>query len=182
MASMVPDRLLSAIPRESSDRELTGGWTPQRVRANDRQPRTKPKSPDFPRRVLLVDPSYSECARLRNELIAGQLEVYTATDLITAVHALSNFQPNLVLRISRLPTYSGMELVRRVTEGSSTRSIPVILYTDISTADERVKALDLGAADVLSKPFGNAELIARVARCSQGPAYAFRAGAASPPG
>jgi diguanylate cyclase (GGDEF)-like protein len=90
------------------------------------------------------------------------MEVYTASDLTTAVQALSHFQPNLILSHLRLPTHGGIELVRRVKEGCSTQSIPVILYSDITTVEERVRALDLGAADLLSKPFVSAELIARV--------------------
>jgi len=90
------------------------------------------------------------------------MDVYAASDLITAVRALSNFQPDVILAHMRLPTYGGMELVRRVKEDCSTRSIPVILYSDIATAEERIRALDLGAADLLSKPLVSAELIARV--------------------
>jgi len=141
---------------------MVGAWTPGETRANDAQLRPELESLDFPRRVLLVEPSLRECERLRNVLISGQMEVYTASDLITAVHALSNFQPNLILAHMRLPTYGGMELVRRVKEDCSTWSIPVILYSDITTAEERVRALELGAVDLLSKPFVSAELIARV--------------------
>jgi diguanylate cyclase (GGDEF)-like protein len=90
------------------------------------------------------------------------MEVHTATDLSTAIYALSNFQPNLILAQMHLPTYGGIELVRRVRESFSTQLIPVILYSDITTAEERVRALDLGAADLLSKPFVSAELVARV--------------------
>src|SRR6516165_4570997 len=90
------------------------------------------------------------------------MEVHTATDLSTAIYALSNFQPNLILAQMHLPTYGGIELVRRVRESFSTQLIPVILYSDITTAEERVRALDLGAADLLSKPFISAELVARV--------------------
>jgi diguanylate cyclase (GGDEF)-like protein len=120
------------------------------------------KPPDFPRRVLLVEPSFLERARLHNELIAGQMEVHTVNDLTTAVYALSKFQPNLILAHMRLPTHGGIELVRRVKESWATQSIPVILYSDNTTPEERVRAWDLGAADLLSKPFVTAELIARV--------------------
>src|SRR5208283_4795031 len=69
---------------------------------------------EVPRRVLLVEPTSSERWWLRNELIAGQMEVYDATDLIMALRAIPIFRPNLILAQLRLPTYSGLELVRRV--------------------------------------------------------------------
>jgi diguanylate cyclase (GGDEF)-like protein len=117
---------------------------------------------ELSRRVLLVESSPSETARIRNELIAGQIEVYTAGDVITAVHALPIHQPSLILSQLRLPIFGGMELIRRVKEDHATRSIPIILYSDIATAAERVQALDMGAVDLLTKPLISAELIARV--------------------
>jgi two-component system cell cycle response regulator len=61
-----------------------------------------------------------------------------------------------------MPTFGGLELVRWLKENHATRSIPVILYSDMATAEERVRALDMGAVDLLVKPFVSAELIARV--------------------
>ena len=112
--------------------------------------------------VLLVEPCSSESARLRNELVARQIEVFVTRDLISTAHALSLIQPNLILAQVRLPTFGGLDLVRWLKEHDTTRSIPVILYSDIATAEERIQALDLGAVDFLTKPFVNAELIARV--------------------
>ena len=113
-------------------------------------------------RVLLVEPAASERAWLRNELITGQMEVFEAADLITALRCVSIFQPNLILAQLRLPTYGGMELVRRLKQDQATRFIPVLLYSDMATAEERVLALDLGASDVISKPFVGAEILARL--------------------
>jgi two-component system cell cycle response regulator len=162
MASMVPDESPPRLVRGLNRPPTARVWTRGEVQADDARRGPEPELTGFPRRVLLVEPSLRECVRLRNELIAGQMEVYTASDLIAATHALANFQPNLILAQMRLPTYGGMELVRRVKEDCSTRFIPVILYSEITTAEERVKALELGAADLLSKPFIRAELIARV--------------------
>jgi diguanylate cyclase (GGDEF)-like protein len=116
----------------------------------------------FPRRVLLVEPSSAEAMRFHNELIASKLEVYVARDLITATRALSIFQPNIILTQLRLTTYGGLELLRRLKEDPITHSIPMILYSDIVTARERIQAIEMGAVDVLAKPFINEELIARV--------------------
>jgi diguanylate cyclase (GGDEF)-like protein len=132
---------------------LQPGGTTSRLEA-------KPIEP--PRRVLLVESSRSERSRLRGELLAAQLEVHEASDLITAAQAVPIVQPNLILAQMRLPTHSGMELVRRLKEDRATYWIPVILYSDITSPEERVRALDLGAVDVLSKPFVSAELVARV--------------------
>jgi len=159
---MVPSGLSPTLVRGLNQAPTASARTSEETRADAAPLRPELGPPDFPRRVLLVEPSLRECTRLRNELIAGQMEVYAASDLITAVRALSDFQPNLILAHMRLPTYGGMELVRRMKEDCSTRSIPVILYSDIATAEERIKALDLGAADLLTKPLVCAELIARV--------------------
>jgi diguanylate cyclase (GGDEF)-like protein len=117
---------------------------------------------ELSRRVLLVESSPSEAARIRNELIAGQIEVYTAGDVITAIHALPLHGPSLILSQLRLPIVGGMELIRRLKQDHATRSIPIILYSDIATAAERVQALDMGAVDLLTKPLVSAELIARI--------------------
>src|SRR5271165_2592215 len=117
---------------------------------------------EFPRRVLVVEPSSSERLRLCNILSGGQMEVYPAGDLITALHAFAAFKPDLILAQLRLPTHNGLALVRRVNEDQATRSIPVILYGDMTTAEERISALDLGALDLIKQPFVNTELLARV--------------------
>ena len=91
--------------------------------------------------------------RLRNILIGGQLEVSTASDLITALHALSTFQPDLILAQMRLPTHGGIELLRRTNEHMLTRFVPTILYGGTVTAAERIIAFNLGATDLISEPF-----------------------------
>jgi diguanylate cyclase (GGDEF)-like protein len=112
--------------------------------------------------VLLVEPALDERWWLRNELLAGRMEVCEATDLISAQRALSMFRPNLILAQLRLQTYNGLELVRRLKREVATQSIPILLYTDMATATERIQALDLGASDLISKPFVGAELLARL--------------------
>jgi diguanylate cyclase (GGDEF)-like protein len=160
--STVPDKAAPALaqrlnPMSSADTGLSRGAENTTAWLNLELESTDPQS--F---VLLVEPCPAEAARLRNELIAGQFEVFVAGDLISVAHALSLIQPNLVLAQVRLPTFGGLELVRWLKEQHATRLIPVILYSDITTAEERIQALDLGAIDLLSKPLVSAELIARV--------------------
>jgi diguanylate cyclase (GGDEF)-like protein len=120
------------------------------------------ESSHFPRRVLVVEPSSDECSRLCHVLAGGAMEVYPAGDLISAVTAVQTFQPDLILAQLRLPTHSGLALVRRLKKDDATHMVPVILYADLTTSDERIKALDLGALDVITEPVVSAELIARV--------------------
>ena len=112
--------------------------------------------------ILLVEPCPIEAVRLRNELVSHTFEVHTARDLISAAHSLSLVQPNLILSQIRLATFNGLELLRWLKEQQLTRLIPVILYTEIATPEERITALELGAVDLLTKPFLTAELIVRV--------------------
>jgi two-component system cell cycle response regulator len=109
-----------------------------------------------------VEPSSSERSRLCDILVASKLEVYPASDLITAIHALAIFQPDLVLAQLRLRTHDGLALVREVKEKEATRLVPVILFSERATSEERITALDLGATDLITQPLVSAELIARV--------------------
>ena len=116
----------------------------------------------FPRRVLVVEPSQRACSRLCNILTAAEMEVFPAGDLITALHAVPGFQPNLIVAQLHLPTHNGLALVRKVRDDDASRQIPVLLYSENTTADERIRALDLGAVDLISEPISSAELVARV--------------------
>ncbi len=157
----------SRVSRSSRDL-ITGGSssthspveTPQRELAPEWDRNWDPLA--FPRRVLLVEPSRTERRRLRNELIAAQLEVHEVEDLITAMETAPISRPNLILAQMRQPGASGLELIRRVKEDRTTHSIPVMLYSKFATEAERVRAFELGAADLLAHPFAEAELIARI--------------------
>ncbi len=162
MLSKVPEKIVQPVAHDLSQmvtasRKLALGEENNEVCYNPDL-----ESADSHPVVLLVEPCCSECARLRNELIANQVEVISAGDLISAAHALSLVQPNLVLSQVRLPTFGGLDLLRWLKREYATRSIPVILYGDIATSEERIQAIDLGAVDFLTKPFVNAELIARM--------------------
>lgn len=117
---------------------------------------------EVPRRVLLIEPSPSERSWLRNELKAGQIEVFEACDVISALRAIPIFQPSVILAQFRLATHGGEELLRRLKQDHTTEAIPVLLYADFASPVERTRAIDLGAVDFVCKPFAGAELLARV--------------------
>lgn len=111
MLSKVPEKIVQPVAHDLSQmvtasRKLALGEENNEVCYNPDL-----ESADSHPVVLLVEPCCSECARLRNELIANQVEVIRAGDLIRAAHALSLVQPNLVLSQVRLPTFGGLDLL-----------------------------------------------------------------------
>lgn len=69
--------------------------------------------------------------------------------------------PDLVLMDIMMPEMDGMEALRRMKESVQTREVPVIFLTAKSSEVDKVRGLDLGAEDYITKPFGLLELAAR---------------------
>src|SRR5438034_7475082 len=97
-----------------------------------------------------------------------------------ALAAYDRFHPDLVLLDLGLPDLDGAEVIRAIRERSST---PIVVLSAREGEREKVAALDLGADDYLTKPFGVDELLARIrvalrhaARPARGAAAVFRTG------
>lgn len=78
------------------------------------------------------------------------------------LEALALETPELVLMDIMLPGEDGMELLKRLKASPKTRDIPVIMVTAKGAEYDKVKGLDLGADDYVTKPFGMMELISRI--------------------
>jgi len=76
--------------------------------------------------------------------------------------ALSTQQPSLVLLDIMLPKDDGLTILKKLRSMEKTKKIPVILLTAKNSEYDKVKGLDMGADDYISKPFGVMELIARI--------------------
>lgn len=99
------------------------------------------------------------------ELFALKNSGYQAVGFGTAKEfykALEIRLPELILLDIMLPDEDGMDILRKLRTRSDTRKIPVILVTAKATEIDKVKGLDGGADDYISKPFGVMEMIARV--------------------
>ncbi len=114
------------------------------------------------RKILLVEPSAREAQRLREQLSVAHMEVIWAGDIITAIQMAATQRPCLILAAMRMPTYGGIELMHRLKDDPATSSIPVILHGDHIHSEERARAYDAGARDVVARPYTISELIARV--------------------
>lgn len=75
---------------------------------------------------------------------------------------LAERTPNLILLDIMLPDEDGLEIVRRLRTVPDTKKVPIIMVTAKTTEIDKVKGLDIGADDYLTKPFGVMELISRV--------------------
>lgn len=75
---------------------------------------------------------------------------------------LSKKNPDIILLDIMLPDEDGLEIVRKLRTNAGTRQIPIILVTAKTSEIDKVKGLDIGADDYMTKPFGVMELISRV--------------------
>jgi two-component system KDP operon response regulator KdpE len=110
-------------------------------------------------RILAVDDEIEIVRALERSLAAHGFEVFTASSGEEALEAISLHRPDLVLLDLGLPSMSGLEVIKRVRAQSN---LPIIVLSVKGTEHDKVQALDLGADDYVSKPFGMNEVLARV--------------------
>ncbi len=115
-----------------------------------------------PNRVLVIDdePSIHKliAARLRPEgiVVTGEL------DGVRGIARAITESIDLILLDVGLPNLDGFQVCRKLKEHPSTRNIPIIFLTGDTTMDAKIRGLDMGAVDYVTKPFEQAELRARV--------------------
>ena len=111
------------------------------------------------RRILVVDDEPQITRVLRRSLTAHRYDVRVAAEGEAALELFGDWKPDLVVTDLSMPNMGGLELCRRLRALSS---VPIIVLS--VKGDERVKvaALDAGADDYVTKPFGMDELLARV--------------------
>lgn len=111
------------------------------------------------RKILIVDDEPQITRVLRRSLAAHRYEVRAAPDGETALDTLGDFAPDLVITDLSMPEMNGVELCRRIRQISQ---IPIIVLSVKGDEQTKVRALDAGADDYVTKPFGIEELLARV--------------------
>jgi two-component system KDP operon response regulator KdpE len=110
-------------------------------------------------RILIVDDEPSILATMAPMLRGRGYEVATATTGHAALDAVDRQPPQLVILDLGLPDLDGVEVCRRLREG---RTIPILVLSARGAERDKVAALDAGADDYVTKPFGSEELLARV--------------------
>jgi len=110
-------------------------------------------------RILIVDDEPSILATMAPLLRGRGYEVSTATTGHAALDGVDRQPPQLIILDLGLPDMDGVEVCRRLREG---RAIPILVLSARGAEQDKVAALDAGADDYVTKPFGAEELLARV--------------------
>lgn len=114
---------------------------------------------DPAKKILVVDDEPQLTRVLRTGLKSHGYEVRAAADGLAGFEAFSDWHPDLVITDLAMPNVDGLELCRRVRAISQ---VPIIVLSAKGEEKTKVEALDLGADDFVTKPFGIDELLARV--------------------
>jgi two-component system phosphate regulon response regulator PhoB len=113
-------------------------------------------------RILVVEDETALVEILRYNLEKEGFDVAVAVDGEEAMAAINDHPPDLVVLDWMLPLVSGLEICRQIRRKTETRDLPVIMLTARGEETDRVRGLEVGADDYVSKPFSPSELIARV--------------------
>ena len=113
-------------------------------------------------KILIVEDEESISTLLDYNLAREEFETKIAVDGEDALLKVHEFQPDIVILDWMLPKVSGIEVCRRIRQDPDTRNLPIIMLTARSEESDRIRGLETGADDYLTKPFSTAELVARV--------------------
>lgn len=111
------------------------------------------------KKILAVDDEAQIIRVMRHILSAHQFDVRTASDGEAAFELFRDWQPDLIVTDLQMPNMDGLELCRKLRAVSN---VPIIVLSVRDEEKTAVEALDAGADDYVTKPFGTNELLARI--------------------
>jgi DNA-binding NarL/FixJ family response regulator len=117
---------------------------------------------EAPARILVVDDEPLNVDYLQQELEAHGFVIETATNGVEALERIAEAPPDLVLLDVMMPELDGIAALRILKGDPETRLIPVVLMTALNAVEDRVRGIEAGADDFLSKPVDDRELLARI--------------------
>jgi len=116
----------------------------------------------MPGRILIVDDVATNRLMARAKLVASYFDVIEAESGEQAIELAEREQPDLILLDVLMPGIDGFETCRRLKAGRTTQHIPVVMLTALDQQADRLRGLDAGADDFLSKPYPDMALYTRV--------------------
>jgi len=113
-------------------------------------------------RILVVDDTPMNVKLLVDLLSFHNYDLLTAASGSEALEQVAKGHPDLILLDVVMPGISGYEVCRNIRAKADTQMLPIIMVTALDPTQERIKGIEAGADDFLSKPINQAELLARV--------------------
>lgn len=127
-------------------------------------------------KILVIEDELSQIELLRYNLTKEGFQIQIAMDGEEGFQAAIEDPPDLILLDWMLPNLSGIEVCRQLRYKKSTRNIPIIMLTARSEERDKIRGLDIGADDYVSKPYSVKELIARIRSALRRPVVGSYAG------
>lgn len=113
-------------------------------------------------KILVTDDIKQNVKLLRVILTASDYDVIEAYDGAEALEKARAEKPDIIIMDVMMPRLTGYEACRRLREEDALKDIPVIMVTALHEMDDRIKGIEAGADDFISKPFNKVELLARI--------------------
>ncbi len=113
-------------------------------------------------KILVADDIKQNVKLLRVILTASEFDVIEAYDGEEALEKAKAENPDLILLDIMMPKLTGYEVCQKLRANGTTKSIPIVMITALHEMDDRIKGIEAGADDFISKPFNKTELLARV--------------------
>ncbi|MBD2742345.1 response regulator [Coleofasciculus sp. FACHB-1120] len=112
--------------------------------------------------ILVIDDNPTNLEVLHNALGSFGYEILVEMDGFSGIEQARSYLPDLILLDVQMPGIDGFETCRKLQADPSTKSIPVIFMTALTDTTDKVKGLQLGAVDYITKPFRQEEALARI--------------------
>ena len=123
---------------------------------------TETAAPTTPARILVADDLMENRELLQAHLESAGYQVLAAVDGLETLTAVAAHPPDLILLDLLMPGVDGFEVCRRLKADAATAFIPIIVLTALHDFEHRIRGIDVGADDFLTKPFNHVELLTRV--------------------
>lgn len=113
------------------------------------------------KKILIIDDDEENCKMLA-EVLGPNYKCFYSNDSTKAVQLIKEIKPDMILLDYKMPGLLGVDVCELVREDSAIKDTPIIFVSGAATIDERIKALEMGADDFITKPFHVKELLLRV--------------------